>query len=110
MFAWLGSQRFDSEVKFWRLFADVINDVGLTLELASPYFGRHFLLVILIRYHTHTHNRTLPHTHTLKSTDITLSKQTTVMPTCARDLTTRWHVLGPSARACAVSRPAQLAL
>ena len=47
LFAWVGSQRFDSEIKFWRLFADVINDVGLTLELASPYFGRYFLLVIL---------------------------------------------------------------
>ena len=47
LFAWVGSRRFDSEIKFWRLFADVINDVGLTLELASPYFGRYFLLVSL---------------------------------------------------------------
>jgi hypothetical protein len=40
------SLSLDAEVKFWRLFADVINDVGLTLELLAPLAGpAHFLHV-----------------------------------------------------------------
>lgn len=33
---WWGAGRFDSDIKSWRLFADVINDVGLSLELCAP--------------------------------------------------------------------------
>lgn len=29
VFAWWGGGRFDEDVKFWRLFADVINDVSV---------------------------------------------------------------------------------
>ena len=39
VFGTLFAAGFDGELKFWRLFADVINDVGLTLELAAPLFG-----------------------------------------------------------------------
>ena len=39
LFASLFSSHFDSEIKWWRLFADIINDVGLTLELAAPLGG-----------------------------------------------------------------------
>lgn len=45
LFAWWGGQRFDANVKRWRLFADVINDVGLTLEMIAPITGPWFLLV-----------------------------------------------------------------
>eukprot|EP00736_Rhodelphis_marinus_P000171 Rmarinus@m.5638 len=42
--AWKGSS-FDANAKSWRLLADVLNDVGLTLELFSPLFeGPYFLL------------------------------------------------------------------
>jgi hypothetical protein len=44
-FTWWGGRSFDRSVKFWRLYADAINDVGLTLEMLSPFCGRHFLLV-----------------------------------------------------------------
>ena len=38
------STHLDSEVKSWRLFADVANDVGLTLELVAPVFGPRYFL------------------------------------------------------------------
>ena len=44
-FTWWGGKNFDKSVKFWRLFADTINDVGLTLEMLSPLCGEYFLLV-----------------------------------------------------------------
>lgn len=37
-FAYLVGPKFDLNVKRWRLFADVINDVGLTLDMVAPYF------------------------------------------------------------------------
>ena len=45
MFTWLGGTSFDRSVKFWRLFADAINDAGLTLEMLSPLCGQYFILV-----------------------------------------------------------------
>ncbi|TMW66928.1 hypothetical protein Poli38472_012044 [Pythium oligandrum] len=37
-FAYVVGPKFDMNVKRWRLFADVINDVGLTLDMIAPYF------------------------------------------------------------------------
>ncbi|KAL7682207.1 putative Root UVB sensitive family [Plasmopara halstedii] len=37
-FAYFVGPKFDINVKRWRLFADVINDVGLTLDMVAPYF------------------------------------------------------------------------
>lgn len=37
-FAYFVGPKFDVNVKRWRLFADVINDVGLTLDMMAPYF------------------------------------------------------------------------
>ncbi|KAH9246985.1 hypothetical protein BASA81_015416 [Batrachochytrium salamandrivorans] len=55
MFASLGlafsySQSFGREVKFWRLFADVCNDVALVLDLVAPWWGGEnaFLLLVCI--------------------------------------------------------------
>lgn len=39
LFSYLFSHRFDSELRFWRLFADIINDIGLTVELLAPLTG-----------------------------------------------------------------------
>jgi hypothetical protein len=47
IFAWWGSISFGHNVKGWRLFADCINDVGLTLELVSPLFPRSYFLLFL---------------------------------------------------------------
>lgn len=38
-FAFGYSSLLDGEVRFWRLVADVANDIGLTLELAAPLAG-----------------------------------------------------------------------
>ena len=45
LFSYGYSHIFDSEVKFWRLFADFINDVGLTLEVIAPLFKDYFLVI-----------------------------------------------------------------
>jgi hypothetical protein len=48
VFSYAASPLFDSHVKEFRLFADVINDVGLTLDMMAPWFSdnvTHLLLV-----------------------------------------------------------------
>ncbi|CAE8624414.1 unnamed protein product [Polarella glacialis] len=47
-FATFCSVGFDVNVKTWRLFADVANNVGLTLDLLAPMAGDYFLLVICV--------------------------------------------------------------
>lgn len=46
-FAWWGARSFGANLRGWRLFADVINDVGLTLELVSPLFPREYFWLFL---------------------------------------------------------------
>lgn len=46
LFSYAASAQFDSHVKEFRLFADVINDVGLTLDMLAPYAGRGRILYI----------------------------------------------------------------
>ncbi len=43
-FAYAVASSLDSEVRFWRLAADVANDVGLGLELAAPAAGARWFL------------------------------------------------------------------
>jgi len=45
IFSYGYSHMFDTEVKLWRLFADVINDIGLTLEVVAPLFKDYFLAI-----------------------------------------------------------------
>jgi hypothetical protein len=45
IFSYGYSHVFDTEIKFWRLFADVINDLGLTLEVVAPLFKDYFLII-----------------------------------------------------------------
>jgi hypothetical protein len=40
VFSYSCSPQFDTHVKEFRLFADVINDVALSLDMVAPYFGR----------------------------------------------------------------------
>eukprot|EP01083_Nonionella_stella_P006543 19016_1 len=47
LFSWKYSYSFGVEIKQWRLFADVINDIALTLELISPLFPSVFFVPIL---------------------------------------------------------------
>ncbi|CAN0460687.1 unnamed protein product, partial [Discosporangium mesarthrocarpum] len=45
LFSYLVGNHMDSNIKEWRLFADVINDVGLALDLVAPLFRAHFALI-----------------------------------------------------------------
>eukprot|EP00977_Amphora_coffeiformis_P006101 scaffold1323_cov160-Amphora_coffeaeformis.AAC.6 len=44
-FSYMASPLFDAHVKEFRLFADLINDVALTLDMLAPYCTNHILLV-----------------------------------------------------------------
>jgi len=45
LFSYVSSPLLDSHVKEFRLFADLVNDVGLTLDMLAPYFPNQLLLV-----------------------------------------------------------------
>jgi len=45
LFSYAASSLFDGYIKEWKLFADIINDVGLTLDMLAPYFSSHVLYV-----------------------------------------------------------------
>ena len=42
LFSFVASDAFDTHVKEWRLFADVINDVALTLDMLAPHVAAVF--------------------------------------------------------------------
>ncbi|EFJ48602.1 hypothetical protein VOLCADRAFT_90737 [Volvox carteri f. nagariensis] len=46
LFSYLEGSSFDACAKQWRLFADITNDLGMTVELASPLFPRVMFLPI----------------------------------------------------------------
>ncbi|CAN0367444.1 unnamed protein product, partial [Hapterophycus canaliculatus] len=45
LFSYAASSHMDSNIKEWRLFADIANDIGLTLDLVAPIFRGNFALV-----------------------------------------------------------------
>ena len=47
LFTSLSSSRFRHDVKKWRLFADIINDVGITLEVAGTLVPQHLFLPMI---------------------------------------------------------------
>lgn len=47
-FAWLKGNKLDSEAKKWRLFADILNDVAMFMEIAAPHFPPFFTLIVCI--------------------------------------------------------------
>jgi hypothetical protein len=46
LFSYSTSSLFDANVKEFRLFADVINDVGLTLDMIAPYVDKEHVLYV----------------------------------------------------------------
>jgi len=48
LFTSLSSKQFGQNVKSWRLFADFINNVGITLEMIAPVTNGGFLLLICL--------------------------------------------------------------
>jgi len=47
VFAYLGSRTFGANLKTWRIFADTINDVGLTLEMVTALLPKSLFLPML---------------------------------------------------------------
>ncbi|XP_055008473.1 RUS1 family protein C16orf58 homolog isoform X2 [Boleophthalmus pectinirostris] len=45
LFAWSKGTKLDSEAKRWRLFADVLNDVAMFMEILAPFFPS-FLAIV----------------------------------------------------------------
>jgi len=48
LFTALSSHDFGQNVKQWRLFADSINNFGITLDMIAPHFKNHFLAIICV--------------------------------------------------------------
>ncbi|XP_033827493.1 RUS1 family protein C16orf58 homolog [Periophthalmus magnuspinnatus] len=46
LFAWRKGTKLDSEAKKWRLFADVLNDIAMFMEILAQFFPTFFLLII----------------------------------------------------------------
>jgi hypothetical protein len=37
LFAWVKGHKLDCDAKRWRLFADILNDFAICLEIAAPF-------------------------------------------------------------------------
>ncbi len=48
LFSYYTSSYFDSHVKEFRLFADIVNDIGLTLDMITPYIPKSYLLCVSV--------------------------------------------------------------
>ncbi|CAG07219.1 unnamed protein product [Tetraodon nigroviridis] len=48
LFAWLKGTKLDSEAKKWRLFADILNDIAMFMDILAPYFPAFFTLIMCV--------------------------------------------------------------
>ncbi|XP_047656997.1 RUS1 family protein C16orf58 homolog [Tachysurus fulvidraco] len=48
LFAWFKGSKLDSEAKKWRLFADVLNDLAMLMEITAPHFPPFFTLIVCV--------------------------------------------------------------
>ncbi|KAG9464584.1 RUS family member 1 [Eleutherodactylus coqui] len=48
LFAWMKGSRLDCDAKRWRLFADVLNDLAIFMEILAPLFPSCFTLTVCI--------------------------------------------------------------
>ncbi|KXJ29502.1 RUS1 family protein C16orf58-like [Exaiptasia diaphana] len=48
LFAWMQGSNLDCYAKKWRLFADILNDASIFVELLSPYFKPYFIFFACI--------------------------------------------------------------
>ncbi|XP_056638913.1 RUS family member 1 isoform X2 [Diorhabda sublineata] len=47
-FAWWKGNQLDSDCKKWRFFADILNDVAMTIELILPYFSTYSMEILCL--------------------------------------------------------------
>ncbi|XP_057294803.1 RUS family member 1-like isoform X1 [Hydractinia symbiolongicarpus] len=45
IFAWLKGTQLDCDAKRWRLYADILNDIAILLDLIAPVFKTYFLFI-----------------------------------------------------------------
>ncbi len=50
LFTAMTSSKFRGDVKRWRLVADIVNDVGITLEVCATLVPRHLFLPMICKY------------------------------------------------------------
>ncbi|XP_055501315.1 LOW QUALITY PROTEIN: RUS1 family protein C16orf58 homolog [Leucoraja erinacea] len=48
LFAWMKGTHLDRDAKQWRLFADLLNDIAIFIEIVAPFFPAIFTLVVCI--------------------------------------------------------------
>ncbi|XP_022085873.1 RUS1 family protein C16orf58 homolog isoform X2 [Acanthaster planci] len=48
LFAWYQGSSLDCDAKRWRLFADILNDAAICIELVSPLFPKYFTAIACI--------------------------------------------------------------
>ncbi|XP_060112605.1 RUS family member 1 [Heteronotia binoei] len=48
LFAWSKGNKLDCDAKQWRLFADILNDVAILMEILAPAFPACFTLIVCI--------------------------------------------------------------
>lgn len=48
LFAWMKGTKLDCDAKKWRLFADILNDVAIFMEIMAPAFPLFFTLIVCI--------------------------------------------------------------
>ena len=48
VFAWWNGTDLDGQCKKWRLFADILNDLAMGIELLLPYFSSYSLVILCI--------------------------------------------------------------
>ena len=48
LFTTLSSANFGQNVKSWRIFADFINNLGITLDMIAPMFGKSFVTIVCV--------------------------------------------------------------
>ncbi|XP_066498532.1 RUS1 family protein C16orf58 homolog isoform X2 [Hoplias malabaricus] len=48
LFAWMKGSKLDSEAKKWRLFADILNDIAMFMEILAPHFPPFFTLIVCV--------------------------------------------------------------
>ncbi len=50
LFTALSSAKFKTDVKKWRILADVMNDIGITLEVTATLVPQHLFLPMICKY------------------------------------------------------------
>ncbi|XP_048508030.1 RUS family member 1 isoform X2 [Athalia rosae] len=48
LFAWWNGPSLDAQCKKWRLFADILNDCAMGIELTLPYFSNHSMVILCV--------------------------------------------------------------